>query len=708
MRVEKTLEAVHGEISGHPTPSNGHSLIASWLRLLQAFGSRADLFVMLALLWLVAKYYLSQRTPLFIGEIEFFDTSWALDLVDKAHRGVWLGKGAIFTNGPLFQWLLSWGPLHEGVSLGSFYRYIWVFHYGTTLLALYGTGALLLHRQPSWVRAFYLVSLLIFWVPIHLVVFNVKLLLPLCWFAALLRIFPDQATDLPGRTWRAAVAASLIAVAFLLSSDSGVYTLAAFFLVLAASLVYEHGSSDLKGAATYTAITGMFFLAWILTINAATGRLLDFHFWRTAYEVVAQYRWAQSMFMQPSTTSVFWLALSVNLVIFLAQWFVFQKGCGTSAHARRDWLAMLGFVTIAMQSVLVCSERFHMTAGLFVWIALSFALLLGAAEKSLSTLRLAIASGVIIVLTAIFSGPNHFFLPRNFLLDRSVITSTHSCLEGLHEIDGVCLQPTDFVRLRTVRDYLAQHTKDSDSVGVFPYQAIYSFVGRRRMAGELVQNYIAAGHYLSVRQTESLEQARPPLAIYAAEPWQSTPLLGVYNFTRNPQIWFYWQRWYKNDVEAAPGLVILRRDEERGRRWKVTSTSILAHPMPASRENEIDLPLGVVSDLDFLRIDVKADYSVWWRLLRPSSIVVRIRFDNGLERNVYAIVQPDHRDEIWIYPWEQAQLSNYFLSDPTQWRLGLRPRIQSLSLHCEPKDWIAVAPSRITIQDVRAVKLSEE
>ena len=676
--------------------------------LLRAMGRCVDLFVALAFIGFVAKYYLSQRVPLFVGGIEFFDTSWALDLVDKAHRGIWLGKDAIFTNGPLFQWLLSWGPLHQGISLGSFYMYLWVFHYGTVIVALYGAGVLLLYRQPSWVRAFWLVSLLVFWVPIHLVMFNVKLLLPLCCFAVLLRIFPDRTSGLRGRAWRAAVAASLVAVAFLLSSDSGVYTLMAFFLVLMASLVYEHTSVDWKGGAAYTALAGTFLLMWMLAINLATGKLLDFHFWRSAYEVVTHYRWAQSMSMQPSMTPIFWLAAGVNLVIFIVQWFVAQKSRMAPAHARRDWLAMLGFVVIALQSVLVCSERLHVAAGFFLWIALSFALLLGSTEKRLSVLRLAIGSGVVIVLTGIFSGPNHLFIPGNFLQNRSAITGIHQCPQGLYEIDGVCLPVTDYVRLRTVRDYLTDHTRDSDAVGIFPYQAIYAFVARRRMAGELVQNYISAGDYLSTRQMASLEQARPPAAIFAAEPWQSTPLIGVSNFTRVPRIWLYWQRWYRNDLVAFPGLLILHRDEERGGRWKMTSTSLLPGPLEGRGAQEITVPAKFGGDIDFVKIDIKVEYPLWWKLLRPSGIVIRVRFENGAEKSLNAIAQPDRPYEIWIYPWEQAQLANYFAPSPSQWRGGARPEIESLSLRAEPRDWIAVAPSQITIQDVQAVKLTEQ
>jgi len=678
-------------------------------RLAQILLAHADFFVMLLLMAFVAHYYLVQKLPLFVREIEFFDNSWELDLITKAHRGIWLGRDLIFTRGPLFQWLLCWAPLRHGMSLGSFYLYVWVTHYWTTIPVLYGTGALLLNRQPSWVRVFYLLLLLIFWVPTHWIIFNIKVLFPLCSFAVFLRTFPDPGKSFSSLSWRAATAASLIATAFLLSDDSGHYSAAAFAAVLAAFLFYEHSFFALRTAAKYVTLTGAFLAVWVLAVNWATGRLTDFHFWRAAYEVAAQYRWAQNMRMQPPMTPVFWLAVGLNLLIFVGHWFVYRKKPGLSVRARASRLAMLGFALIGVQLILVCAEQLHVATGLFPWIALSCALLLGATEDRLSVLRPTVSVALILVLTAGFSGPNHLFIPRNVLQDRSAITNPHSCPLGLHEIDGVCLKTNNFIQLQTVRDFLVQHTSDSDSIGIFPYQSVYAFVARRNVAGELVQHYISAGDYLNRRQMESLEQARPPWAIYAAEPWQSDPCNGLANFTRTPYIWLYWQRWYRDDFDALPGLLVLRRDEERGKRWQMISTSVLPHAVQGTGNEELVLPADSLGDdLDFIKIDVSVEYPFWWKLLRPSSLVVKMRFAGGEEKAVNVIAQPNHPYEIWIYPWEQAQLANYFSASPKQWRSAVRPRIQSLSLLSQPRDWIAVQPSRIKIQDVQTVKLSEQ
>jgi len=134
-------------------------------RLLAGFLGCADLFTALLLMAFVAKYFLSQHLPLIIREIDFFDNSWELDLVSKARQGIWLGRDTTFTYGPLFQWLFSWAPLRHGMSLGSFYLYLWVFQYWTIILILYGPAALGLRRQASWLRVFYLLLLVFFWFP---------------------------------------------------------------------------------------------------------------------------------------------------------------------------------------------------------------------------------------------------------------------------------------------------------------------------------------------------------------------------------------------------------------------------------------------------------------------------------------------------------------------------------------------------------------
>jgi len=712
MPVEQKFEKLSQRADSETTATAGPQ--AFWpraaKRLVKLFLTHADFFVMLLFLGFMVRYCLSMRLPVPIGSIDYFDTSAAVDMLAKAQKGIWLGRDVFFTYGPLFQKLLSWGPSKTGMSFGSFYIYLWLFHYSTIIVSIYVIGAFLLRRQPSWLRVFYLLLMVVFWMPINWILFGIKFLFPLCCFAIFLRMFPASGARLWSLCWRAGTAAALIAIGFLISGDAGLYSAAALVIIACTFLVYEHDRTSLATLAKYTAMTGIFFAACVLTINAAVGSALDFRFWRQTYEIVAQYRWSHAVGMTPEMTSIFWLAVSLNLAAFVWQWVVHLRTRQLSARAQAAWLAMLCFGLATLQTILVSSEHFHAAASLFPWIALSAALLLGATEVKLSGWQLIISLSFILVVTGVLSGPYHLFIPRVLFEDRSGITGVHSCPEGTYEMDQACLEPTDFQRLKAVRNFLMQHTADSDFIGVFPYENVYGFASRRTVAGAVWQNYVIAGDYMTQRQIDSFEKARPSWVVYSPEPWLSYPVNGIPNFTRTPSVWLYWQRWYKHEFDVPGGPMLLQRDEERGQRWNMTSTSVLVHrpqDIPANEEMVLPVtPLG--DDWDFIQINLQANYPWQWKVLKPSIFMVWLHFDHGPDRSVPAIVQPNHSYKLWIYPWEQAELMNYFSSNAKDWRAASRPHLQAISLQCVPIDWLSVAPSRITIDDVQTVKLSEQ
>ncbi len=677
-----------------------------WLRFSLA---HADFFVMLLFLGFMVRYCLSMRPPIPIGSIDYFDTSAAVDMLAKAQKGIWLGRDVFFTYGPLFQKLLSWGPLKTGMSFGSFYIYLWIFHYFTIIVSIYLIGAFLLRSQPSWLRVFYLLLMAAFWMPINWILFGIKFLFPLCCFAIFLRIFPASGARFWSLCWRAALAAALIAIGFLISGDAGLYSAVALFIIACAILLYEHDRASLATLAKYAAMISMFFTACVLTINTAIGRPLDFRFWRQTYEIVAQYRWSHAVRMSPEMTSIFWLAISLNLTAFVWQWVVHLRTHQLPARARAAWLAMLGFGVVTLQTVLVSSEHFHAAGSLFPWIALSTALLLGATEVKLSGWRFMISLSFILVVTGVLSGPYRLFIPRVLFEDRSGITGNHSCPEGTYEMDEACLEPTDFQRLKNVSNFLMQHTADSDFIGVFPYENVYGFASRRTVAGAVWQNYVIAGDYMTRRQIDSFEKARPAWVIYSPEPWISYAVNGIPNFTRTPSVWLYWQRWYKHEFDVPGGPMLLQRDEGRGQRWSMTSTSVLAQRLQGIQASkELVLPVAPLGDdWDFIKISLQAKYPWWWKLSKPSIFVVWLHFDHGPDRSIPAIVQPNHPYEIWVYPWEQAGLVNYFSPNSKDWRAASRPHLQAISLQCVPIDWLSVAPSQVTIEDVQTIKLSE-
>src|SRR5260370_15894232 len=466
MTVEQQFEEIHKPKGLTQQAAGGpQSFFSVWAkRLGHAFRDHADFFFMLVLLGLLTRYCLLIPLPNAMQKIDQLDTSWGVDLVAKAQQGIWLGRDAFFNYGPLFQRLLSWGPLKRGMSLSSFYIYLWIFNYWTIVLAIYVTGAFVLRRQPSWVRVFYLLLLSIFWIPINWILFDINLLLPLCCFAIFLRMLPASGMEFRGLCWRAATAATLIAVGFLISGDAGIYSAAAFVVIVGASLLYEHERASLAGTAKYVALTGAFFACWVFTINGMLGKFLDFRFWRATYEVVTHYRWFDAARMLPEMVPILGLATGLNLLIFSWQWVVQKRTPLVPARARTAWLAMLCFGILTLQTLVVASEHFHVAIGLFPWIALSSALLLGATEIKISGLRLPVSLSAILVIKGVFSGPYSLFASPALFQGQFAAAGEDTCPPGLYEFDGFFLETIDFCNLRTVLVFLAQHTTNFYSI----------------------------------------------------------------------------------------------------------------------------------------------------------------------------------------------------------------------------------------------------
>src|SRR5205807_8963273 len=124
------------------------------------------------------------------------------------------------------------------------------------------------------------------------------------------------------------------------------------------------------------------------------------------------------------------------------------------------------------------------------------------------------------------------------------------CPSGKYEWDGACLmRRADYERLRTVSEYVAMHTEADDAVIVFPYENIYADEARRRVAGNVLQNYIVAGNSLTTLQLQGFERDRPNIGIYSADTISSWGIDGVPNLTRTPDLWLYLQRHYHSETE---------------------------------------------------------------------------------------------------------------------------------------------------------------
>jgi hypothetical protein len=70
------------------------------------------------------------------------------------------------------------------------------------------------------------------------------------------------------------------------------------------------------------------------------------------------------------------------------------------------------------------------------------------------------------------------------------------------------------------------------------------------------------------------------------------------------------------------------------------------------------------------------------------------------------VVQPNVPSDIWIYPWQDADLAGYFEPDEGRWRLSPRPAVTHLRLLVTPIDWISVQPEAIVVHSVEAVSVA--
>jgi hypothetical protein len=112
------------------------------------------------------------------------------------------------------------------------------------------------------------------------------------------------------------------------------------------------------------------------------------------------------------------------------------------------------------------------------------------------------------------------------------------------------------------------------------------------------------------------------------------------------------------------------------------------------------------ADYDFLKLRLRVDYPLWWRLTKPASPSITIRHADGSEKTFRIALPPNTATDLWIYPWDESQLRNYFDSDEAAWRIG-RPRapVSAVSLQFQRLDWLSATPERLRIYTVDAVRL---
>jgi hypothetical protein len=294
---------------------------------------------------------------------------------------------------------------------------------------------------------------------------------------------------------------------------------------------------------------------------------------------------------------------------------------------------------------------------------------------------------------------------------------TMNCPAGYSEVDRACYPERLARDLRTVAGYLQQHSSAQQKVAVFPYQYAFADAAQRDVADGVEQSFLAATPYLRQWNVAGSERSAAPVGLYFpdgqpghfARTNLSFPIDGVSNFTRSPEVWLWLFHHFRADAPVAPGVVAMQRDDSRDGRITMTSHPLLlqhtSFPI-TERESMLDLgsPNWPAGGADFLRLRVKVNYGPLWKLRKPEQMQLEVTRADGSRELKAFIAEPNVATDVWIYPWTEEQLGNYFQADESLWRQGSRSAIVGLRLFLTPLDWVSQTPQSVTIEEADAVR----
>jgi hypothetical protein len=692
-------------------PCSGPSLPQRTAKLGRGIYSRIDSWVTVALiLAALVPLLVRPNLPTLIPRINFLDDSWRLDLVFNALQHVWVGRDVVFTYGALYQAIASLVPWLQGFSLGSVYRSNLPIQFCLAVLLLYAMSAFLLRWQPPWKRAFYILLMAIFWWP-----GNSKSVISVCAFAVITTLIQGLCDLVAGVVWRAGVASSIVVLTFLFSADCGEYSLAALVIaIIVAALCSARDPLKLKALFKLGLLTSTFISLAALAINFfMLGSIFNFGFWHAAREIADSYRWALPRAMTTRVQLWFVATSLLCILIFLVAWLCRDPRSRHLTHRPLFLQAAFIFSLLSLQTAVIRSDWEHVALGLFPIMALTAAVLVGAANESRSWARSYVPVYLALLLTAIFTGPLPFLTPSTLLRAQNwkAAPNYSSCPDGTYFLDRACFRQLDFLKLDSVSSSVKSRVASSDSVAVFPYENIYGVAARRRIAGGLLQNYFVLGDYLTKLQLSGLARDKSSLLIYSMDGLAAERVDDVSNFTRTPKVWFYFQQHYVEESEPEPGILLLRRDDSRAAHWRSKATDFIGTRQLDNVQEGLPIGLGPLPPWpdhgQFLKLDVTIHYPFWWHVLKPCSLTVDVQFADGTHKLAVALAEPNKETEVWVYPGDELQLRSYFSDNPGDWRAAATPTpVSRIALWLDPIDWLSVAPTSITIHDVQVVRLA--
>jgi hypothetical protein len=676
------------------------SKAAAWAA--RAAGRNLDVVVLLLMMAAICNIGLSlSDQPIGRDSINAVDESWETDLIFKATQGVWSGREFLFTYGPLWQFLASILPRASGLSTGSVFKLFYLFNYWLSYLLVFLVLRVLLPHAEGWRRAASLMALVIFWTPV-----DVRVGFAVLCFAVFVRVTDSLSLD-RGLPLRCAVVSFLVIVSFLVAMDSGFLSATALAIVLACNLLIKWGSSARAQALRFAAGASAGVLGWAVLVNAWAAEPLNFRFWIWNVQMTSTYRWLMTEAMRPEAARRAAFTLACCGLIFAIAWLTRDSKSESLTMRPLFLLAAAVFASVAVQKGVVRSGWGQVTQSLFPAVALSGVVLVGYRRHGRPYVsQIGILTAV--AVTVVFSGPVPLFRLSGAVNRVLWTPPPHPyCPPGMYYFDQVCLLPREYATYVSPARYIRDNSSPTDSIVVYPFQNIVALLARRRLAAGVLQNYAIGGEYLTNLQISTLERERPSLGVYCVDDIVSWPVDGISNFQRTAPVWLYLQRHYAAVAEPAPGVLVLRRDEARAARMRET-----VHPLwraGASSSNLMPIsPSHWTPRTDFLRVRMRTRYSPLWKIAKPSVVMLSMEFSDGSSKTARLAVEPNRTVDVWIYPWDEMNLRNYFRSDPSVWKPAGRvsPAVRSLGLRAERQDLFSVAPQAIEIESLEGIELA--
>jgi len=646
--------------------------------------------------------WLSPRLRVLVGPSNDV-ADWLLDTSFKASRDIWFGRDVVFTYGPVFQWLSSAPSRWMGPSMGAIYVTYAMLPLWWTLLFGYLTLRLLLPGQAPWKRFWLLLLLALFWAP-----WEGRSATAIFLFAVFLRGWYGLRQQRRSPLLFGAVAALLCALAFLYSTDTGVYATAAFLISLA-GVAWESRREPVALRSYAWALAAFVIASPVIAIlvNSVMARPLDFSYWRNSLAILSGYRWIEPVSMSKPSTVRLLVVLSVAAIAFLVR--------GVTARSRnlgitaRSGFLLSGFVfaLFTMQSGLVRPDWEHIVVATYAALFLTGVVLFSFSSRTAYVL-MALFAVASFILSGPGPGPLVQWIVRVRHNYRQVTNPMTECPPLFQEFDRACFVEGRTRILKKAANYVQARSAPKDAMTVFSYQTIFAVASQRTAAGGLVESYLASGQYLSHVDIAGLQRANAPAGLYLLDSQYAGAVDNVSSFTRSPEVWLWTFQHYRSEGEVAGGIFGLRRDDSRAARIAMhaqpLNLALRSYPIRA-RNAHVDLGSTAwpAAGADFLRLRLTVHYGAWWRLRKPALLMLEIEHPDAIYESKTFLIEPNVSSEVWLYPGDETQLAQYLDADENQWRVGPRSSIIGLQLLVMPYDWVSVQPDAVEVQAADAI-----